>query len=345
MTTTTAAGEVNRYLDEVRALLVDLAEDERNELLDDLAIHLREVAAETDEPLERAVGSPAAFASELRSSAGLTGGAHTGGPGPVAAARQRLERGRRLVSESGPYRWTRALLPELVPGWWVLRGYLVVVVLSVMGGDHHFPHFPVPALLGSALLGLVAVAVAIFASVSLGRRHRGEHRARWVNVLDVLVVIGTLSAAGAIRQHVGPQYVFSEAAPMSAGPLSHADGRPITNLFAYDEAGQLLDGVLLYDQDGRPVVVGDGDLYSDSGLPLETEYRLDANGAEIPNLYPLDQRVQEWRYQPDGSESTLEAQPVRPPAIAPPRLAESQQQTTTTVSTSSTTALPTTTVP
>lgn len=343
MTTTTGA-EVTRYLDEVRALLGDLPEDERNELLDDLAVHLREVAAETDEPLERAVGSPAAFASELRSSAGLTGGDRLGGHGPLAAARESLERGRRLVGESGPYRWTRALVPELLPGWWVLRGYLAVVVLSVMGGDHHFPHFPIPALLGSALVGLVATAAAIFASVSLGRRHRGEGKPRWVNAVDVLVVIGTLLAAGAIRQHVGPQYVFSEAAPMAAGGVSHPDGTSITNLFPYDENGQLLDGVLLYDQDGRPVVVGDGDPYSDSGLPLETEYRLDANGAEIPNLYPLDQRIQEWRYQPDGSESTLEEQPVRPPAIAPPRLAESQQ-TTTTVSPTSTTVLPTTTVP
>lgn len=343
MTTTTGA-EVTRYLDEVRALLGDLPEDERNELLDDLAVHLREVAAEADEPLERAVGSPAAFASELRSSARLTGGDRSGGHGPVAAAREGLERGRRLVGESGPYRWTRALVPELVPGWWVLRGYLAVVVLSVLGGDHHFPHFPVPALLGSALVGLIATAAAIFASVSLGRRHRGESKPRWVSAVDVLVVIGTLLAAGAIRQHVGPQYVFSEAAPMAAGGVSHPDGTSITNLFPYDENGQLLDGVLLYDQDGRPVVVGDGDPYSDSGLPLETEYRLDANGAEIPNLYPLDQRIQEWRYQPDGSESTLEEQPVRPPAIAPPRPAESQQ-TTTTASTTSTTVLPTTTVP
>ena len=342
--TTTTAGEVTRYLDEVRALLGDLPEDERQELLDDLAVHLREVAAETDEPLERAVGSPAAFVSELRSSAGLTGGDRLAGRGPVAGARESLERGRRLVGENGPYRWTRALLPELVPGWWVLRGYLAVVVLSVMGGDHHFPHFPVPALLGSAMVGLVATAAAIFASVSLGRRHRGEAKPRWVSAVDVLVVIGTLLAAGAIRQHVGPQYIFSEAAPMSAGGVSHPDGTSITNLFPYDEHGQLLDGVLLYDQDGRPVVVGDGDPYSDSGLPLETEYRLDANGAEIPNLYPLDQRIQEWRYRPDGSESVLEEQPVRPPATAPPRLAESQQ-TTTTASTASTTALPTTTVP
>lgn len=343
--TTTAAGEVTRYLDEVRALLGDLPEDERNDLLDDLAVHLREVAAETDEPLERAVGSPAAFASELRSSAGITGGDRFGGAGPVAAARASLARGRRLVGQSGPYRWTRALLPELVPGWWVLRGYLAVVVLSVMGGDHHFPHFPVPALLGSGLVGLVATAAAVFASVSLGRHHLGEAKPRWVSAVDVLVVIGTLLAAGAIRQHVGPQYVFSEAAPMAAGGLSHPDGTSITNLFPYDEKGQLLDGVLLYDQDGRPVVVGDGDPYSDSGTPLETEYRLDANGAEIQNLYPLDQQVQEWRDQPDGSESTLEEHAVRPPAIAPPRLAESQQQTTTTVSTTSTTALPTTTVP
>lgn len=325
MTAIATPTEVTRYLDEVRAVLADLPEEERDELLDDLAVHLREVIAETDEPLEQAVGSPTAFAAELRASAGLAGPDRSRDGGRVAEARRRLEGARRRAEDTGPSRWVRALLPELVPGWWVLRGYLVVVILSVMGGNHHLPAFPVPNLFGSAVLGLAAVVAAVFASVGLGRRHRDEGKPRWATAVDVLVVLGALLVVGTIRDHIGPQYVFSEAVPMASGVVSHPDGTQITNLFPYDQDGQLL-GVLLYDQDGRPVVIGDG--YSDSGLDLETDYPLDANGAEVTNLYPLDQRTQEWRYGTDGSE-TLVDEPVRPPAIAPPLLAE--PTTTTTV--------------
>lgn len=340
MTATAALTEVTRYLEVVRALLADLPAEERDELLDDLAVHLQEVVAETDEPLEQAVGSPSAFAAELRASAGLAGPDRADRGGRVAAARQRLACTRRRVEDSGPSRWVRALLPELVPGWWVLRGYLAVVILSVMGGNLHFPAFPVPDLFGSAMLGLAAVVAAVFASVSLGRRHRDEGRPRWVSAMDVLVVLGTLVAVGAVRDHIRPQYVFSESVPMAAGAFSHPDGSQITNLFPYDEDGQLLDGVLLYDQDGRPLVLGDGGDHSDGGLGLETDHPLDVNGAEVTNLYPLDQRIQEWRYGPEGS-ATLLHEPVRPPAIAPPRLAVPAPTTTT----STTAPPPTTTIP
>lgn len=343
MTATATSSEVTRYLDEVRALLADLPDDERDELLDDLAVHLQEVAAETGVPLEQAVGTPAAFAAELRASAGLGGQERAARNGWVAA-RERLAQVRHRVESSGPLRWVRALLPELVPGWWVLRGYLAVVILSVMGGEHHFPYLPVPTLFGSAVLGLAAVVGAVVASVKLGRRHRHGARPRWATAVDVLVVFGALFAVGTMRDHIGPQYVFSEAAPTASGAFSHPDGTPITNLFPYDEDGRLLDGVLLYDQDGRPVVIGDDGGYSDPEPALETDHVLDANGAEVTNLYPLDQRIQEWRYEDDGG-STLVAEPVRPPAIAPPRLADPEPTTTSTTSPPTTTAPLPTTVP
>jgi hypothetical protein len=328
MTATATPTEVNRYLDEVRAHLADLPVEERDDLLDDLAVHLEEVAAESDGPLERALGSPAAFAAELRASAGLASREEHGtSDGGVGALRQRLARWQGLAADSEPARWVRALLPQLAPGWWVLRGYLAVVVVSVMGGEHHFPFFPVPSLFGSAVLGLAAIAVAVVASVRLGRHHGDERRPRWVIALDALVVLGTLFAVGVIRDHLGPQYVYSEVAPGTF--FSQPDGSQITNLFAYDENGELLEGVLLYDQDGRPVAIGEGDAYSDSGVPLQTRYPLDANGAEITNRYPLDQRTEEWRYGADGSESLVD-EPVRPPAIVAPRLAEPEPTTTTT---------------
>lgn len=71
MTATGTPTEVSRYLDQVRALLVDLPAEEREELLDDLAAHLHEVRAESDEPLEQALGTPAAFAAELLASSAM----------------------------------------------------------------------------------------------------------------------------------------------------------------------------------------------------------------------------------------------------------------------------------
>ncbi|HWH34803.1 MAG TPA: hypothetical protein VNT56_05715 [Acidimicrobiales bacterium] len=337
--TTTVAGEAARYLDAVRTQLGDLAADERQEVLEDLAVHLEEVAADADGPLEQILGRPEDFVAELRASAGMAGPGPDRPGGGVAAARDRLGTWRQAAAGSRAGRWIDALLPELAPGWWVLRGYLAVLALSVLGGEHHFPHFPVPTLLGSSVFGLAAVAAAAVASVQLGRRHRQVGRPWTITAGEVLLVLGTMIALGQLRGAVGPQYVFADPAPIHSGSLTYPDGSPITNLFPYGSDGRLLDGVLLYDQDGRPVSLAGGEPVNPYDDRLQTDYRLDANGAEVPNLYPLDQQLREYRYGPQGESVVTE--PVRPPAISPPRLAP----TTTTASpaTTSTSAAPATT--
>ena len=61
-----------------------------------------------------------------------------------------------------------AFLPELRPAWWVVRGYLAVQAAAVAltflfaGGGLYFP---VPQLLGSQLLGLLATLAAVVVSV------------------------------------------------------------------------------------------------------------------------------------------------------------------------------------
>jgi HAAS len=78
------------YLDEVRSHLADLPTDERDDLLEDLEAHVHEVTAATDGPLDDALGPPAAFAAELRASAGLASAAVTddraGSPGASIAS-------------------------------------------------------------------------------------------------------------------------------------------------------------------------------------------------------------------------------------------------------------------
>jgi hypothetical protein len=62
--------DVTRYAAAVSAALIDLAPAERAHLLDDLASHLAEVAAESDAPLPERLGPPEVYAAELRGAYG-----------------------------------------------------------------------------------------------------------------------------------------------------------------------------------------------------------------------------------------------------------------------------------
>jgi len=66
-------------------------------------------------------------------------------------------------------RQVRRLLTELRPAWWVLRGYLLVLVPCLVESDG-VSDFPLPAPLGSHVLGLVFAVAAVTVSVALGRR-------------------------------------------------------------------------------------------------------------------------------------------------------------------------------
>jgi len=288
MSTLTTTPEVARYLEEVRRHLADLPAEERDGLMEDLEDHLANVAAEHGLPLERRLGEPAAFAAELRTSAGLDVPAPTSG--------RRWSPARTLagsLAASPTWQRVRAFLPELRPGWWVLRGYLAVAVLAVMGGGRDaLLSFPLPGLGGSAFLGLLALAVAVPASVSLGRSAIEAGRRRWLDRAGtVLVGLGCFIALGAVQPaSSGPWYPDQQHYYGGGGQFLHdADGRPVTNIYAYDSGGKLLEGVLLYDQAGRPL--DDVSPVTEDGLPVETHYRLDANGAPIRNAFPLDVRV------------------------------------------------------
>jgi uncharacterized membrane protein len=71
MTAATAGlpANVSAYLAQLRAELEDLAADERDDLLAEVEASLLESAG--DEPLAAQFGPPAAFAADLRASAGL----------------------------------------------------------------------------------------------------------------------------------------------------------------------------------------------------------------------------------------------------------------------------------
>src|SRR6266508_2033430 len=118
------------YIEAVRARIGRLPRERRTELLDDLAHHLAEVAAEPDTDLSEQLGSPDEFAEEYLSSAGVELS-----PAGATAAMRNAARDR--FTAVADHRWTVALLdflPELRPAWWVVRGYVPVAdVLSGWG--------------------------------------------------------------------------------------------------------------------------------------------------------------------------------------------------------------------
>lgn len=305
MSATTTDTEIRAYVEAVGAALADLPTVDRDELLEDLEEHLGEVAAEGEGALPDRLGPPEDYAEELRSSAGLPSRDDT----RDIARRARL---RRALTGSPPWRLVRtgldsralheirAFVPELRPGWWVLRGYVLVAALAIVYATNTEADIPLPRAFGSHALGALAVAAAIWASVALGRRaEHGRSRYLTLAVNGVVLVLGA-SALFQVRAEAG---TLNHAGihPVTFGDpyLEHPDGSPITNICPYDSDGTALHGILLFDQDGRPITsvaddLRDGDVQDDPLMPSDGLERADGNA------YPRERWVQsygdrEWR--------------------------------------------------
>ncbi|HVE93076.1 MAG TPA: RodZ domain-containing protein [Actinomycetota bacterium] len=132
----TMDSEVREYLQAVESELADLGEEERGGLLEDLGLHLREVAAEGEGTLQDRLGPPASYAAELRASAGL--------PAREPAEAMGLRRPRaatrafRKVADAPPVRWARGAIQGLTRRPWVRRvlvlGVVVVVAMAAYEG-------------------------------------------------------------------------------------------------------------------------------------------------------------------------------------------------------------------
>jgi hypothetical protein len=288
---TTVDGDVARYAAAVRAAFADVPAPDREALLEDIEDHLVEVAAETGGTLQERLGPPEAYAAELRAWAGL--------PAAGAARRRRLRTsrlGRRLERL-----WRAALahpaggavvefLPELRPAWWVLRGYLAVQLASI-GLSFLFAHdvtLPLPTILGSQAVGLLAVGAAVVGSVALGRRGTATRQRRRLTIaanaalgLFALVLLGGMGAVRVTDEPSYDQYMVSGAYPE---PGLRNDGHEVSNVFPFDAKGRPLQGVDLYDQDGVPLVATHED-----NPELEARLPLDQRGNAIPNRYPQEQ--------------------------------------------------------
>jgi hypothetical protein len=255
MTAATTDTQVREYLAAVERFLDDLPDHERRDLLEDLEEHLSEVAAEDEGSLVDRLGPPDAYAAELRASAGL--------PEYVATAEisasERLRRSLRTsplgaLASSAPVQALRGYRPELRPTWWVVRGYLAAVVRDAMffGRDATDGGLPWPRVAESPVVGTLLVAACVWVSILAGRATRDRERYAMVAVAANIAIVLTFLGAFP-RGEIKPDAVnLVQAEPF--GFLQHGDGAAITNICAYDEAGTRVNGIELFDQDGRPIV-------------------------------------------------------------------------------------------
>jgi hypothetical protein len=292
------ANDVAGYAAAVRAALAPLPDKERESLLEDLESHLAEVASESDVPLQERLGKPEAYAADLRLAYG-TGG-DTGKTRRSWLLRDRSWALIRAAAGTQAYREMRALLPELRPGWWILRAYLVVLVLAFLlrdGGNLR----PIPNPFSSqGLLQILATVAAIFISVRLGRRGSPVSKGWRIAAQAANVAIALVALPVLVSMSTNYSYAYS-GADTSGSYLSTVQagyfGPSVTNIYAYSRDGKPLKDVLLYDQDGRPLILDNGGIV--------TNVPVGADGLPIPNAYPLDQK------NPDGG-------PILPPRVALP---------------------------
>ena len=291
------------YLAEVAEGLADLPAEDREEVVQDLEAHLAELG---DDDVESTLGTPASFVEEFRLSAGLDQQGRP--PGLVSRIRVRLDAWSSRLSEV--VRW-----PSLRPTWVLLRGWVLIVGWSLAYYSEGFVRFPIPSIENSLFAGLVLVALATYLSLWLerGRRTRPKEN---VTKLFSFVAGWALLAAMVTPYPVAVEHYAED--PYYTGYLNNPDGDPISNLYAYDLEGNAIN-VLLYDQDGRPLLSLPRYVYEEAEFDPnresistefgEVSFERDQFGRIIPHLYPL----QVWTYDQRGEMS-----PLPPPSIGFP---------------------------
>lgn len=318
--------DVRTYADKVVACLGNLPQDVRADLVEDLEQHLAEVAAESERPLVEQLGAPEAYAQELRRSAGLEP-AEGGAARSLAAA---LRSASHVIARHPRVQVALDLAHELRPAWWVARAVALVLFVTAL---------PQGLSWRPGLLWLLALAATVAVSVDVGRRARTRTDARALMALvNVAAAFALLVLTVEFMQFGFPTRYETIVEHVPPGHLAHADGEPITNIYAFDADGDALDGVFLYDGAGRPIEIG-----PDAGemLGIETDYERAADGTLLRHRFPLEQYVVDVgprgeeisrpRPRPEVDLPPLEARETEPEARVTepsPRAAEPEAGTT-----------------
>ena len=305
-TQTLAHPAVEAFVEEVRARLGDLSDEQREELLDGLAADLTEQLADGADGV---LDDPAGYAVELRSAAGLPEPRRTL-PRLQVPTPQRVEATLDRVRAAWLTRVDDSRVWEVVealrPAWWVARAWIAVTLLDQTMGQWEpvsiVPSFDFPLLGGVILAGAVVVSVLI----GLDRIWPGSGGNRsllarltliGLNVLAMLVPLGFgISGPGYLsgtpNEYAGYEQGYADAT-RSVDPAGlRSNGDPVRNIFAYGVDGRPLDGVQLFDQDGRPLALSarQAERGNDGSRAVGCAW---LNGTSPQyNVFPLAQRLQ-----------------------------------------------------
>lgn len=298
---------VGEFARSVRAHLSDLPALDVEELTEGLEADLAERLAEDGSDL----GDPAAYAAELRASAGLC--AKAAEPVGVSFFVSLRAKARETIAALRAHQSTASLLDFMLalrPVWWVLRGWIVFSVLVVLVSQEWalVPRNFFESILWVALvivsiqwgrgrwLGTGQIGTALRATVSVGAA---------VLLLPLAVIsYDTVNQALNYRS-----YDYASSASPAEG-LS-LDGNNVSNIFAYDCSGQPLRNVQLFSEDGTKLSVepfGDGyssypnkELQEDVfGIPSQF-----VAAREGWNVFPLDATVKNPYESDESAESDL----------------------------------------
>lgn len=311
---TVTGQEITDYVDRVRAALADLPPAVRDELTEDLPEHLAEVAAEGEGALVDRLGTPEAYAAELRAAAGAGEGRRPARFHRLAEARDQAATQIRLLDRQlGPvlgHETVSDFLRPLRPAWWLVRGWLAALLISVMVDGGRPGLLPRPN--DNASAGLLLLIGAVVASLWLGRRSAGF--TGWPRRLHRLGTAALLLFGFAVLVDVDRN---ASSDVYSGYEQTSVDRRydRIEDVFVYDQQGRLIRDAQLFDQNGVPIRLGWPNC-------------LDASGA-VPaprNAYP---------YCPELAPFGAPASPsIAPPAPAPTGSATPTAPTPTAPSTS-----------
>ncbi|ADL44462.1 hypothetical protein ABZ647_24750 [Micromonospora aurantiaca] len=294
---TVTGQEITDYVDRVRAALADLPPGVRDELTEDLPEHLAEVAAEGEGALVDRLGTPEAYAAELRAAAGAGEGRRPARFHRLAEARDQAATQIRLLDRQlGPvlgHETVSDFLRPLRPAWWLVRGWLAALLISVMVDGGRPGLLPRPN--DNASAGLLLLIGAVVASLWLGRRSAGF--TGWPRRLHRLGTAALLLFGFAVLVDVDRN---ASSDVYSGYEQTSVDRRydRIEDVFVYDQQGRLIRDAQLFDQNGVPIRLGWPNC-------------LDSSGA-VPaprNAYP---------YCPELAPFGAPASPsIAPPAPAP----------------------------
>jgi len=293
VTTTTVPPEVTEYLAAVRAALDDLPATERDDLLAEVEPSLVDAASESGGNVSARLGPAEDFAAELRSAAGLQLPSRWADEEPrLLVAARRLARDARVGE-----------LRRLAPIWWAVRGYLLVAAIAVGAGASWSLRYVFVPHLGTAWLGLLAIAGAVVLSIGIGLR---TPRTTRLAVLGNLVLLGlAIPVLSHFRHRQLPVQVIETTQYVPSQGLT-LDGVPVANIYPFSRSGRLLHDVLLYTGAGAPLDTG--------GAAIDPQRRVlrTKSGKQIFNAYPI-------RYFDPGTGEV--AHPGAAPQITIPRIA------------------------